>query len=178
MFGGAPAVSRIEETPAPYAVGTGLILDGCAPAESESSGPTPVGSPRVPDGRQVNTVSEFTVRRSFQRLCQSPGLRLHPKAGRDSIFFCWMGKAPDLRGLEPNSPVGGNYRKGTGRIPASGTASPFLQFGGAPAVSHIEETPAPYAAGTGLTCVLSANQCSKNPGSSPPGSSRILLGAP
>ena len=54
QFGGAPAVSHIEETPAPYAAGTGLILDGCAPAESESSGPTPVGSPRVPDGRQVN----------------------------------------------------------------------------------------------------------------------------
>ncbi len=54
----------------------------------------------------------------------------------------------------------------------------FLQFGGAPAVSHIEETPAPYAAGTGLTRVLAARQCSKNPGSSPPGGSRILLGAP
>ena len=122
----------------------------------------------------MNTVSEFTVRRSFLRLRHSTSLRLHPEAGRDSIFFGWTVLAPDWRGLIPNSPLGRNYRNGTGRVPVSGKASPFFRFGGAPAVSRIEETPAPYAAGTGLTRVLAANQCSKNPGSSPPGGARIL----
>ena len=35
----------------------------------------------------MNTVSVFTVRRSFLRLRHSTSLRLHPEAGRDSIFF-------------------------------------------------------------------------------------------
>ena len=50
QFGGAPAVSHIEETPAPYAAGTGLILDGCAPARTERRGPTRVGSSPIPGG--------------------------------------------------------------------------------------------------------------------------------
>ena len=54
----------------------------------------------------MNTVSEFTVRRSFLRLRHSTSLRLHPEAGRDSIFFGWTVLAPDWRGLIPNSLVG------------------------------------------------------------------------
>ena len=121
----------------------------------------------------MNTVSEFTVRRSFLRLRHSTRLRLHPEAGRDSIFFGWTVLAPDWRGLIPNSPLGRNYRNGTGRVPVSGKASPFFRFGGAPAVSRIEETPAPYAAGTGLILDGCAPAESESSGPTPVGSPRV-----